>query len=169
MTSVTVIYVRWKYYSQTKPVLKGTEFLRVEMLCVYSKVHRLRCECDMKSHIELFVELKGTTFPPVGSHHWMFHFGVCIDITEHGMNWTSTCVQNLYHFVNPNVDKVTTLGRRLWDHELQLGNIWHTSQFWEPKGSVILRDLFFNKNLVSGFKIIYGRNHSHFIFGVIRF
>jgi hypothetical protein len=42
------VYVRGKYYSQTKPVLKVTELLKMKMSCAYGKVCRLRCECDVK-------------------------------------------------------------------------------------------------------------------------
>jgi hypothetical protein len=82
MTNVTVIYVRGKHYSHTKTVLRDTEFLRIGMSCAY-EFPKLRWEYDMKSHMELFVALKGKTFLQFCDHHWMCHFGFCIDMIEH--------------------------------------------------------------------------------------
>jgi hypothetical protein len=43
----------------------------------------LKCIDDLKSEIELFLEMKGKPFPQLRNHDWMCDFAFHIDITEH--------------------------------------------------------------------------------------
>jgi hypothetical protein len=95
------------------------------MSCAYGKVNRLRCGCDVKSLIQLFVEWKGKTFPLVGDYHWKCDSGFCVEIAEHWneLNINQPMYKICITFLMKSLIKVTALGRRLWELQLQLGDI----------------------------------------------
>ncbi|XP_042913201.2 general transcription factor II-I repeat domain-containing protein 2A-like, partial [Parasteatoda tepidariorum] len=81
---------------------------------------------NLKSEIQLFVDMKGYAFPHFGNKEWMCDFGFLIDVTQH-LNDLNVELQGKGQFIHNLYDKIQGFERKLklWKHNLLQNNESH--------------------------------------------
>jgi hypothetical protein len=98
----------------------------------YTEVHwlsqgqMLKRVYDLKLEINLFLDMKGKSFPQLTDHDWMCDFAFCVDITQY-LNELNRNLQRMNKLINKMFAKIKAFESKLqlWELQLRSNNMAH--------------------------------------------
>jgi hypothetical protein len=89
-----------------------------------SRGRMLKRVYDLKLEMNLFLDMKGKSFPQLTDHYWMCDFAFCVDITQY-LNELNSSLQGMNQLINEIFAKVKAFEsmHRLWELQLRSNNM----------------------------------------------
>jgi hypothetical protein len=72
----------------------------------------LKCVYDLKLEVNLFVGMRGSSFPQLTDHDWVCDFAFCVDITQY-LNEPNSNLQGKNQLIKKIFDKIKQFESKL--------------------------------------------------------